>query len=512
MATGASTSDLAVILVDARAGILPQTMRHAGICSLLGIRDVVLAVNKIDLVGFDPAVVERLVADFLSFAARLDFASVTAIPLSARYGDNVTERSARTPWFAGPSLLDHLEAVRVTDTRKAGPLRIPVQWVNRPDPDFRGFAGTIVSGAVSVGDPVALAHSGRRTRVERIIGSAGDATRAAAGEVVTVIVTDDVDIGRGEVLAAPDSPPRLADQLAAHVIWMAEEPLLPGRQYLMRIGTRHVRASVTAIRHKLDIETLNHLSADRVACNEIAVCNIATDQAVAFDRYRDNRTTGSFILIDRYSNETVGAGMIDHELMRAGNLHEQKVTVDKAARTRLTRQKPAILWFTGLSGAGKSTIADLVERRLYEEGHLSYLLDGDNIRLRLNRDLGFTEADRVENIRRVGEVARLFVDAGLIVLCSFISPFAAERQGVRELVGPDEFFEIFVDAPLETCIARDPKQLYAKARDGRARNVTGIDSPYEPPSAPDLHLRTAGTDAAPLAEEVLTLLRERHVI
>lgn len=512
MATGASTSDVAVILVDARKGILPQTKRHATICSLLGIRAVILAVNKIDLAGFGEGVFREIAGDFAAFAAPLGFDAVVPVPLSARFGDNVARASPNLRWHQGPTLLGALEAIDVASPREERPFRFAVQLVVRPDLDFRGLAGTIGSGRVRRGDPVVVAGSGRRSTVARIVTADGDLDEAAAGAAVTLTLADDIDVARGDLLCPPERRPTVVDQFAAHVIWMSDEPLLPGRQYLMRMGHRFVSASVTAIKHRLDVERSSTLPATTLALNEIGVCNLSVATPVAFDSYRDDPETGAFILIDRYSNATAGAGMVDFALNRASNVHRQHLTVDKTARARLLGQTPAVIWFTGLSGSGKSTIADRVERQLHEARYLTYTLDGDNIRHGLSRDLGFTSADRVENIRRIGEVAKLFVDAGLIVLCSFVSPFEAERRMVREQLGDGEFFEIFVDAPIDVCIARDPKGLYSKAQRGEVRNFTGIDSPYERPSAPDLRLESDGRRPDELAAQVLELLRTRGII
>ncbi len=497
MATGASNSDLAVILVDARKGVLSQTRRHASICSRLGIRHVLLAINKMDLVGFDEAVFAGIVQDWERFAAGLGFVAVQAVPVSARFGDNVTARSAQTPWYQGPTVLEHLETAQVDDDAIARPFRLAVQWVNRPDQHFRGYAGSIASGTLRLGDAVLVAASGRQSQVTRILGPDGDRTSASAGEAVTICLADELDIARGDLLAAPTARPQVADQFAAEVIWMDEAPLLPGRQYLARIGHLWISASVTAIKYRLDVTTLAHQPARQLAMNEIGLCNLALVGRAAFDPYAENRATGGFILVDRDSNRTVAAGMIAFGLWRANNISPEGLLVDKAARAALKRQTPKVLWFTGLSGSGKSTIAKLVEQALHQQGQHTYLLDGDNLRHGLNRDLGFTDADRVENIRRVGEVARLFADAGLIVLCSFISPFRAERRMVREMLAPGEFIEIFVDTPLEECIRRDPKGLYAKARRGEVPNLTGVSSPYEPPEQPELRLVT--TDRTPEA-------------
>jgi bifunctional enzyme CysN/CysC len=497
MATGASTADLAVVLVDARKGVLTQTRRHSYICSLLGIRSIVLAVNKIDLVEFSEPVFDRIKADYLDFIKPFNFSQVVPIPMSARHGDNVVASSERTPWYDGPSLLEHLETVEVAQSTATLPLRFPVQWVNRPNPDFRGYAGTLASGRVAVGDPIVVASSGKTSRVERIVTFGGDRDSADAGCAVTLTLADEVDISRGDVLVAPLERPEVADQFGAHLIWMNEEPLLPGRSYLMRIGTRTLPAQVTTLKHRIDVNSLEQKPGRTLGLNEIGFCNLSTASPVAFDAYRDNRRTGAFILIDRFTNATAGAGMIAFGLRRATNIHHHSHLVDKAARAALMQQKPCVLWFTGLSGSGKSTIANLVEKALHQRGFHTMLLDGDNIRHGVNRDLGFTEADRVENIRRVGETTKLFVEAGVVVLCCFISPFHAERDMVRELLAPGEFAEIFVDTPLEECVRRDPKGLYAKALAGGIKNFTGIDSPYEAPQTPDI--RVAGLEETPEA-------------
>jgi bifunctional enzyme CysN/CysC len=512
MASGASTADAAVLLVDARKGLLTQTRRHAYICSLLGIRHVLLAVNKIDLVAYSGADFHRIVADFLAFSAGLGFESNAAVPLSARFGDNVTQRSAHTPWYEGGTLLEHLEALDAGHALELRPFRFPVQWVNRPGPDFRGYAGTVASGRVAPGDELVVAASGRRVAVARIASADGDRDAAVAGDAVTLVLGQDVDLARGDLLVAPEARPELADQFAAHVLWMAEEALFPGRSYLMRIGTSFVAASVTALKHRVDVNTLEHLAARSLGLNEIGFCNLSTAVPVAFDAYADDRATGSFVLIDRYSNATVAAGMISFGLRRASNVHRQDLSIDRAARARLNAHGAAIVWFTGLSGSGKSTIANLVEQQLHARGVRTYLLDGDNVRHGLNRDLGFTEGDRVENIRRVGEVARLFVDAGIVVLCSFISPYRAERRVVRELVAAGEFIEVFVDTPLEECVRRDPKGLYARARAGKIANFTGVDSPYERPEVPEIRIDAGRREPAAAAEEVVALLRSRHIV
>jgi bifunctional enzyme CysN/CysC len=509
MATGASNSELAVILIDARKGVLTQTRRHAYIASLLGIRHVVLAVNKIDLMDFSQKVFDDIVLDFSRFAEKLGFVSLMPIPISARFGDNVIGLSANTPWYKGPSLLSHLETVDVDTALSSKPFRMPVQWVNRPNLDFRGFSGTIVGGRIKAGDPIAVAKSGRTSTVARIVTMDGDKKEAVAGEAVTITLADEVDISRGDVLVASQARPDVSDQFAAHVLWMADEELLPGRQYLMKLATSTVAAQVTTLKHKIDVNSLDHLAGRTLQLNEVGYCNVSLAQPIAFDPYQDNRDMGGFILIDRFTNATVGAGMIDFGLRRATNVHWQALDIDKQVRATMKGQKPAVLWFTGLSGSGKSTIANLVERSLAAEGRHTYLLDGDNVRHGLNRDLGFTDADRVENIRRVGEAAKLFVDAGLIVLVSFISPFRSERRMARELLQPGEFIEVFVDTPIEVCMQRDPKGLYVKAKAGEIKNFTGIDSPYEAPEAPELTIKTVEADAVAHAEAIVAFLKEK---
>jgi bifunctional enzyme CysN/CysC len=512
MATGASNSDLAVILIDARKGVLTQTRRHAYIASLLGIRHVVLAVNKIDLADYAQATFEHIVQDFADFSQRLGFVSVTPIPISARYGDNVIAASERTPWYKGPSLLAHLETVDVDTDIVSKPFRFPVQWVNRPNLDFRGFSGTIVGGRVHKGDAIAVAKSGRKSSVKRIVTMDGDLDEAVAGAAVTLVLADEVDISRGDILCTPEDRPEVSEQFAAHLLWMAEDELLPGRQYLMKIASATVPVQITALKHKVDVNTFDQLAAKTLHLNEVGYGNFATTQPIALDAYHDNRDTGGFILIDRFTNATVGAGMIDFSLRRATNVHWQALDVGKQSRSEQKGQKPTVLWFTGLSGSGKSTIANLVERALFAEGRHTYLLDGDNVRHGLNRDLGFTDADRVENIRRVGEAAKLFVDAGLIVLVSFISPFRSERRMARELVGEGEFIEVYVDTPIEVCIERDPKGLYKKAKAGEIKNFTGIDSPYEAPEHAELTIDTTTAEPADLAASIVSYLRDKGYV
>jgi bifunctional enzyme CysN/CysC len=512
MATGASTADVAVILIDARKGVLTQTRRHSYIAHLTGIRHVLLAVNKMDLVDFDQGTFDAIVADYRKFAEQLGFDSVAPIPLSALTGDNVLNRSDRTPWYEGPALVQALESVEVADDWAARPFRMQVQYVNRPNLDFRGFCGTVAGGTVRPGDEVGVWPSGKTARVARIVTFEGDREEAIAGQSVTLTLDREIDISRGDVLGAADRPAQVTDQFAAHILWMAEEEMLPERQYLFKFGSQSVNGAVTELKHHISVNTLEHTSGKTLALNEVAFANVALDRAIAYDPYKENRETGAFIIVDRYSNQTVGAGMIEFGLRRATNLHWQALDIDKQARAAAKGQKPAVLWFTGLSGAGKSTVANLVEKKLASQGRHTYTLDGDNVRHGLNRDLGFTDADRVENIRRVGETAKLFVDAGLIVLVSFISPFRSERQMARDLVEEGEFIEIFVDTPLEVCESRDPKGLYAKAREGAIKNFTGIDSPYEAPEAPEVRLDTGVLSAEEAAEHVVQRLRERGLI
>ena len=512
MATGASNAELAIILVDARKGVLAQTRRHTLICSLLKIRHVVVAINKIDLVSYAKERFDQIATDYMAFAAQLGFSSIVPIPLSARFGDNVTKPSNKTPWYHGPSLRDYLETIDVDSASKDQPFRFPVQWVNRPNLDFRGYAGTVMSGTIKVGDPIVVAASGRSTWVKELLVYEGPLTSVQMGDAITVTLTDEVDVARGDLLVNAASRPEVSDQFAAHLIWMSDEPLMPGRSYLARVGPKTTPLTVTAIKYKVDVNTGQHLAAKTLQLNDIAFCNLATDAPVAFDPYEQNRRTGSFIVIDRFTNHTVGAGMIAFGLRRGTNVHWQPLLIGTAERAALKQQKPAIIWLTGLSGAGKSTIANLVERQLNAAGYHTMLLDGDNVRHGLNRDLGFTEADRVENIRRAGEVAKLMTEAGIIVLCSFISPYHAERDMVRRLVRDGEFIEVFVDTPIDECMRRDPKGLYAKARAGGIKNFTGIDAPYEPPEAPEIHLLTAGHEPEQLAERVVKDLGKRGII
>ncbi|WP_454759433.1 sulfate adenylyltransferase subunit CysN [Caulobacter segnis] len=511
MVTGASTADAAVILIDARKGVLTQTRRHSYLVSLLGIRHVVLAVNKMDLVGWDQSVFDQIVADYRAFADQIGLSVFTPIPISGLGGDNMAARSEHTPWFDGPILMDWLEGVEVEDDLQAKPFRMPVQWVNRPNLDFRGFSGLVASGTIKPGDRIRALPSGRESRVARIVTLPGDLDQAVAGQSVTLTLEDEIDISRGDVIASADAPAPVANQFEATVVWMDDEPLPPGRTYLLKLGARTVSASVTDIKHRVNVNTLEHTAAKRLELNEIGVCNLSLDQAIPFEAYADNRQMGGFILVDRLSNRTVGAGMLNFALRRADNIHWQHTDVTKSSRSALKSQRGQVVWLTGLSGAGKSTIANLVEKRLHALGRHTYLLDGDNVRHGLNKDLGFTEEDRVENIRRVAEVAKLMVDAGLIVLTAFISPFRAERQLARDLLDQGEFIEVFVDTPLAVAEARDVKGLYKKARSGQLKNFTGVDSPYEAPEAPELRIDTTAIDPVEAAEQIVAWLEGQEI-
>ncbi|MED5619083.1 sulfate adenylyltransferase subunit CysN [Ideonella sp. BN130291] len=513
MITGASTADVAVILIDARKGVLTQTRRHSFLVSLIGIRKVVLAINKMDLMDYSEKVFRTIEDEYREFAKQIGLEDITAMPLSALRGDNMLAPSDRMPWYHGPTLLGYLETVELDETRlQGGSFRLPVQWVNRPNLDFRGFSGTIASGMVKPGDRIRAQPSGRESTVTRIVTANGDLPIAVAGQSITLTLADEIDISRGDVISAAEAPAEVADQFEATIVWMSDEPMLPGRPYLLKLGTRTVSATITEPKYKVNVNTMEHLAAKKLDLNEIGVVNLALDRPVAFDAYNANRDTGGFILIDRMSNNTVGAGMLHFALRRAHNIHLQHVDVDKTARARQKGQRPMVLWFTGLSGAGKSTIANLVEKKLHAMGRHSYLLDGDNVRHGLNKDLGFTEADRVENIRRVAEVARLMVDAGLIVLTAFISPFRSERAMARALLAEGEFVEIFVDTPLEVAETRDVKGLYRKARRGELRNFTGIDSPYEEPENAELRVNTVGCTPEEAADQVIARLREFGLI
>ncbi|MEG8022554.1 sulfate adenylyltransferase subunit CysN [Sphingomonas aerolata] len=508
MVTGASTADLAVILIDARKGVLTQTRRHSYLAHLVGIREIVLAVNKMDLVGHDEARFDAIVEEYRTFAASIGIDRFTAIPLSGLTGENVATQATTMPWYTGLPLLAHLETVPIdVDARQAQPFRLPVQWVNRPDLDFRGFAGMIANGTVRPGDSVRVVPSGKTTTVARIVALGGDLTEAFAGQSVTIVLADEVDCSRGDVIAAADAPPEAADQFLATIVWMSDTPLVPGRGYQLKLGTQVVGATVQPPRHVVDVNTQAELSASTLALNDIGVAELYADRAIVFEPYADGADLGGFILIDRATNATVAAGMIGSALRRAQNVHWQSIDVTREAHAAQKGQSPKILWFTGLSGSGKSTIANLVEKKLFALGRHSFLLDGDNIRHGLNRDLDFTEAGRIENIRRIGEVARLMADAGLIVLTAFISPFRAERDMVRSMVAPGEFVEIFVDTPLASAEARDVKGLYAKARAGEIADFTGISSPYEAPQRPDIRIDTTRESPEAAAERIV-----EHVI
>ncbi len=512
MATGASTADVAILMIDARKGILTQTKRHSFIVSLLGIKHVVLAVNKLDIVGYDRSIYDTIVEEYAAFAADLKFDSITLIPMSALNGDNITEKSTETPWYAGPSLITYLETVEVGDTQRDKAFRMPVQWVNRPDLDFRGFAGQVASGRIKPGDKIKALPSAKESTVARIVTHSGDLDEASAGQSITITLDDEIDISRGDVICAADNPCEVSDQFRATIIWMSEQELLPGRTYLMKIGATTVQATVAQPRHAININTMEELAARTLGLNEIGVCHLNLDRQIGFDPYEDNHDTGGFILIDRLTNETVGAGMIDFALRRATNIHLQTLDIDKVARAEQKGQRPAVLWFTGLSGSGKSTIANALEQKLFAMNRHSAILDGDNIRHGLNQDLGFTDADRVENIRRVSEVSKLMVDAGLIVLVAFISPFRLERRMARQMMAEGEFIEIHVDTSLELAETRDVKGLYAKARKGEIKNFTGIDSPYEPPHNPEIRLSTDKKSPDELADEILEFLKSKKVL
>ena len=507
MVTGASTADLAVILIDARKGVLTQTRRHSYLAHLLGIRNVVLAVNKMDLIGYDQARYDAIVADYRAFAKQIGIAAFTPLPISGFIGDNITTRSAKTPWYAGPTLIEHLEAVPVdADAAQARGFRLPVQWVNRPNLDFRGFAGLIASGSIRPGDAVRVLPSGRTSTVARIVTSDGDLAEAVAGQSVTLTLADEVDCSRGDVIAAASDPPQVADQFETTLVWMGDEPLLPGRPHWLKLATQTVSATVQPPKYAVNVNTMEHIAAKSLELNAIGVATIATDRPIVFEPYAENKTFGGFILIDKLTNATAAAGLINFALRRSQNVHRQALDVDRGAHARLKNQRPAVLWLTGLSGAGKSTIANLVEKQLLRMNRHTFLLDGDNVRHGLNKDLGFTDADRVENIRRVGEVARLMTDAGLIVITAFISPFRAERQLVRDMMLPGEFVEVHVDTPLADAEARDTKGLYKKARAGQLKNFTGIDSPYEAPEAPELRIDTTAMRADAAAAAIVDYL------
>ena len=509
MATGASTADLAIVMIDARKGVLTQTRRHSYIASLLGIRHIVVAVNKMDLVGFSETTFRKIESEYREFAKRLGFESIAIMPLSSLDGDNIITKSRQTPWYDGAALLPYLETIDVRSDLGARPFRLPVQWVNRPNLDFRGFSGTVASGVVKPGDDIVVVPSAKRSKVKSIVSMDGELDEARPDMAVTITLEDEIDISRGDVICAGKSPAEQTDQFAAHLLWMAEEKLYPGRQYLLKTANRIVSATVTDLKHKINVNTLEHMSGKTLELNEVGYCNFSLSAPIAFDPYKDNRRTGSFILIDKRSNATIGAGLIDFSLRRAQNVHWQDLDVNKKARASAKHQQPCVLWFTGLSGSGKSTVANLVEKRLHDLGRHTYTLDGDNVRHGLNKDLGFTNADRIENIRRVSETAKLMADAGLIVCVSFISPFQSERRMAREMMAEGEFLEVYISTPLEECEKRDIKGLYAKARRGEIKNFTGIDSPYEPPQTAELDIDTTNIAAADAADQIVEYLREK---
>jgi bifunctional enzyme CysN/CysC len=504
MVTGASTADLALILIDARKGVLTQTCRHSYLAHLIGIKNLVLAVNKMDLIDFNQAKYAAIVAEFRAFADNIGIRDFLSIPICSLHGDNITALSDNTPWYTGPALLEHLEAVEIDVTAaQRRPFRMPVQWVNRPNGDFRGFSGLICDGTIRPGDAVRVLPSGRTSRVLSLVALAGDLPVAVAGQSVTITLADEVDCSRGDVLAAAEDPPEAADQFEAAIVWMADEPLLPGRPYWLKLGTQLLTATIHSPKYQVNVNTLEHLAAKTLTLNAIGIANLSTDKPLVFEPYEKSRSLGGFILIDKISNATVAAGTLHFALRRASNVHWQALDIDRSAHATLKHQKPRLLWFTGLSGAGKSAIANLVQKKLYALGKHSFLLDGDNVRHGLNKDLGFTDADRVENIRRIGEVAKLMTDAGLIVLTAFISPFRAERRMVRGMMAPDEFIEIYVETPLAVAEQRDVKGLYKKARAGELKHFTGIDSPYEPPESPEIRVNTVATSADQAADEIV---------
>ena len=512
MITGASTADLAVILVDARKGVLTQTRRHTYLVSLIGIRRVVVAINKMDLVDYSDETCASIERDYRAFAAKVGLTDVTCIPISAVHGDNVVDSSPRMAWYSGPTLMRHLEDVPVGDELATQPFRMPVQWVNRPSADFRGFAGLIVSGRITVGDPIRVLPSGRQSHVARIVADCRDADTATAGQAVTLTLTDEVDVSRGDVFSTAQAPPAVADQFEATIVWMHDRPMLQGRSYLLKIGTQTVTATVAPVKYSVNVNTLEHVATKKLELNDIGVCGVELSRPVVFEPYAKSRDLGGFILIDRITNTTVGAGLLHFALRRSDNVHWQALDVNKNARAELKGQRPCVVWFTGLSGAGKSTVGNLLEKRLHALGRHTYLLDGDNVRHGLNKDLGFTEADRVENVRRVAEVAHLMADAGLIVLVSFISPFRAERRMARSLMEHGEFFEVFVDTPLQVAEERDPKGLYKKARRGELKNFTGVDSPYEVPEAPEITLDTTVLTPEQAADVILEHLKSTGIV
>jgi bifunctional enzyme CysN/CysC len=507
MITGASTADLACILIDARKGVLVQTRRHSYLCHLIGIKNLVLAVNKMDLVDYDQDVFDKIVADYAEFAQSIGIESFTAMPISGFKGDNITGPSENTPWYKGPNLVEHLETVEVNSSRDlTRPFRMPVQWVNRPNLDFRGFSGLIATGEVKTGDAIRVLPSGKTSTISRIVTQDGDVETGQAGQSLTLCFTDEIDCSRGDVIALADNPPQAADQFESTVVWLADEPLHVGRAYWLKLGTQTVSATVHAPKYTVNVNTMEHVAAKTLELNAIGVAELTTDKPIVFEAYADNRTLGGYILVDKITNATVAAGMLNFSLRRAQNVHWQAIDISRDAHSGLKNQKPAVLWFTGLSGSGKSTIANLVEKKLHRMNRHTFLLDGDNVRHGLNKDLGFTEADRIENIRRVGEVAKLMADAGLIVVTAFISPFKAEREMVRSMLPEGEFFEVFIDTPLSVAEERDVKGLYKKARSGDLKNFTGIDSPYEAPANPEIRIDTTKVTPEQAAQAIVDKL------
>ena len=509
MATGASTADVAIILIDAEQGVLTQTRRHSFIVSMVGVKKVLLAVNKLDLVNYSQEVYNQIVSDYSDFAENaLDLESITAVPISALLGDNVVEKSEKTPWYKGETIMQYLENIEVENQRKQTPFRMPVQWVNRPNSSFRGFTGLIASGETKVGDKIRLHPGGNESTIESIITWDGELPKASAGQSVTITLNDEIDVSRGDIIATSTDPCGEADQFQSRILWMSDDAMIPGRQYILKSNTQSATLTLGRLKHRIDVNTLDHLPAKTLELNEIGVCNISLDKRIAFDSYENNQTMGGFIVIDRLSNNTVGMGLIDFALRRSENIHWQKMDVSKESRAEQKSQIPKLIWFTGLSGSGKSSIANILEKKLQSLGKHTITLDGDNIRHGLNRDLGFTSADRVENIRRVGEVAKLMVNSGLICITSFISPFESERKMARSLVLENEFIEVFVDTPLSVCEERDVKGLYAKARSGQIPNFTGISSPYEPPKNPEIRIDTTKVSAEEAANQIIDFITE----
>ena len=509
MATGASTADVAIILIDAKQGVLTQTRRHSFIVSMVGVKKVLLAVNKLDLVDYSEEIYRQIVSDYSDFAENaLDIESITAVPISALLGDNVVDKSENTPWYNGETIMQYLENIEVQNQRKQASFRMPVQWVNRPNPNFRGFSGLIASGETKIGDKVRVHPGGKESTIESIVTWEGELQQASAGQSVTITLNDKIDVSRGDVIATPTDPCGESDQFQSRILWMSADAMIPGRQYIFKSNTQSATLTLGKLKHRIEVNTLDHLPAKTLELNEIGVCNISLDKRIAYDSYDDNQTLGGFIVIDRLTNNTVGMGLIDFALRRSENIHWQKMDVSKESRAEQKSQTPKIIWFTGLSGSGKSSIANILEKKLQALGKHTITLDGDNMRHGLNRDLGFTAADRVENIRRVGEVAKLMVNSGLICITSFISPFESERKMARSLVLEDEFVEIFIDTPLSVCEERDVKGLYAKARSGKIPNFTGISSPYEPPEKPEIRIDTTKLSAEAAANQIIEFILE----